>query len=207
MYKAQPQIYLTYSSTIPYKNSAKFATFKTNKPLIKMKNLSNFCSITAVCMLLTFSTTTLAQQKIAHIDSEAVVAAMPEYKNAQSELEAFSKILEKQLEEEQKKAQDYYAEVMKNVQQGLLTPKQQKEEEAKLQKMQQDIQNQAAEADQKLAEKEEELTNPLFDKFNAAVEKVAAANGYSYIIDIKVALYSKGGEDVTSLVKTELEIN
>jgi outer membrane protein len=172
-----------------------------------MKNLSNYCSIIAVCLLLSFSTTTLAQQKIAHVDSEAVVAAMSEYKNAQSELEAYGKILEKQLVDEQKKAQDYYAEVMKNVQQGLLTPKKQKEEEATLQKMQLDIQEQAAEADQKLAEKEEELTKPLFDKFNAALEKVAAANGFSYIIDIKVALYSKGGEDVTSLVKTELGIN
>lgn len=160
----------------------------------------------AICTLLGFSTTAQAQQKIGHIDSEAVIANMPEYISAKSELETYSKTLEKELEETQKTVQTYYTEVMQKVQKGVLTPKEQKEEEANLQQKQQALQKQASEADQKIAEKEGELTKPIFDKFNAALEKAAKANDFSYIIDIKIAIYSSGGIDATSLVKAELGI-
>jgi len=85
-----------------------------------------------------------------------------------------------------------------------MPPIEQQEAEAKLKKMQEDLQLEAGKADQKLAEKEQVLTKPLYDKFNAALEKVATAKGFAYIIDIKVALYSGGGTDATDFVKKEL---
>ena len=157
-------------------------------------------------MLLGLSTSAHAQQKIAHVDTDAVISEMMEYKTAKSEIESYSKILQKQLEGEQAKVQEYYAEVMKKVQAGTLPPVEQRESEEKLAEMQDGLQNKAAEADQKLAKKEQELSKPMYDKFNAAVKKVAEANGYAYIIDLKLALYSGGGTDATSLVKAELGI-
>ena len=42
---------------------------------------------------------------------------------------------------------------------------------------------------------------------NNAIDKVAVANGYSYIFDAGVgALLYKGGDDITDLVKAELGI-
>ncbi len=169
-----------------------------------MKNVINFCSILSIIALLGFTTTATAQQKIAHVDSDAIIQLMPEYKQAKANVEDFSKVLQKQLEAKQKEAQDYYTEISQNIQN--LSPNAQKEAETKLAKMQQDLQKQAMEADQKLAEKEQSLTAPLYDKFNSALEKVATANGYSYIMDVKLALYSKGGIDATDMVKKELGI-
>lgn len=169
-----------------------------------MKNVINYFSIIAVCTLLGFTTTAQAQQKIAHINSDEIIAAMPEYKKAKSDVEAYSKVLQKQLEGQQAKMQEYYAEVSGKMERGEMPPVEQKEAEAKLAQMQQDLQKDAGAADQKLAEKEQTLTKPLYDKFNAALEKVAKANNFAYIIDLKLALYSGGGTDATSLVKAEL---
>ncbi len=157
-----------------------------------------------VCALLGFSTAIQAQQKIAHVKSDEIILEMSEYKQAKSEVEAYSKILQKQLEGEQAKLQEYYADVNKKLQAGILPPVEQQEAEATLAKMQQDLQVQASEADQKLAVKEQELTKPLYDKFNVALQAVAKANNLAYIFDIKLALYSGGGQDVSDLVRKEL---
>ena len=171
-----------------------------------MKKIINFCSIIAVCTLLGFSTSAQAQQKIAHVDTDATIVEMNEYKSAKSEVESYSQALQKVLEEEQTKVQEYYTEVMKQIKAGTLPPVKQKEAEAKLAEMQEDLQKQAADADRKLAEKEQKLTEPLYEKFNAAVKKVAEANGFAYIFDKKLALYSGGGIDATALIKAELGI-
>lgn len=171
-----------------------------------MKNVINLFSILSMVALLGFTTTASAQQKIAHINSDDIIQAMPEYKQAKANVESFSKVLSKQLEAKQQEIETYYTSVMKEVQGGTMPPIKQKEAEAKLAQMQQDLQKEAASADQKLVEKEQALTKPLYDKFNTALEKVASANGFAYIMDVKLALYSKGGIDATELVKKELGI-
>lgn len=170
-----------------------------------MKNVINFCSFLSIIAMLGFTTTATAQQKIAHINSDLIISEMAEYKQAKANVESFSQILQKQLEADQKKIEAYYTEVSGKVQRGEMTPIEQKEAETKLGQMQQQLQKDAAGADQKLAEKEAEMTKPLYDKFNAALEKVAEANGFAYIMDVKLALYSKGGIDATELVKNELK--
>ena len=145
-------------------------------------------------------------QKIAYVDADAIYPNMPEAKAAKSELEQFKSILEKQLEGEQAKAQQYYADVMKKIQEGSLTPLQQKAEEEKLMKMQEDLQKKAAKMDEDLQNKQLEMYKPIEDKFDAALKAVAKANGYSYILDKKLLLYSDGGEDATAKVKSQLGV-
>ncbi len=165
-----------------------------------MKNLISLS--TAVFLLFAFTTTGLAQQKIAHIDSDAIVTLMPEYNQAKSNVETLSNVLKKDLEAQQKNIQNFVAAVKKD--EPNLSPIQLQAKEQELAKMQQDLQIAAQKADIKLSEKEQELTKPIYDKFSATLEKVAQANGFAYILDIKLALYSKGGIDATELVKAEL---
>lgn len=158
------------------------------------------------------STTTSSNQKqtngqvIAYLDAEAVIQAMPDYKRVQSELESYAKVLENQLKADEKKMEDYYASIMKQAQEGGLSPAQQKDAEAKLQKMQEDLQKKALDADKQLVKKETDLTKPLYDKFNAGLKAVAQANGYTYIFDKKMMLYSEGGVDATNKLKAQLGI-
>lgn len=171
-----------------------------------MKNAVNFMSVIIFVVLFTFGTVSNAQ-KIAYIVSEEIVPEMPAYKKAKSEVEAYGKQLQKILEGKQLEAQQYYQEVSKKGQEGMLTPKQEQEAQAKLQQMQADLQKEAAESDQKLAKKEGELTKPLYEELDAALKKVAKENQYSYILDKKFLLYSEGGIDATAKVKTALNIS
>ncbi len=171
-----------------------------------MKNVIDLLSVFTVIAFMAIGTTANAQN-IAYVDSDVIVPEMPAYKSAKSEVEAYGKQLQKVLEGKQKGAQDYYAEIIEKIERGELTPKQQQEAEAKLVKMQEDLQKEAADADRKLAEREEELTMPLYKEFQDALEKVAKENGYTYIIDKKMLLYFNGGIDATGKVKAVLGIS
>ena len=63
-------------------------------------------------------------------------------------------------------------------------------------------------ADQKLQEEQVSLFAPLQEKVKKAIEKVAIANGYTYVLDSSTLLYvdKVNGNDFTDLVKKELGI-
>lgn len=144
--------------------------------------------------------------KIAYVDPEMVIPNMPEYKSAQEELEKLKNSLQQQMQVEQQRAQQYYTTVMNKVQQGILSPAQQKVEEDKLMKMQEDLQKKAMNMEEDLMKKEQEMTKPMYDKFNDALKEIAKSEGYSYVFDKKLLLYSEGGTDATEKLKEKLEI-
>jgi outer membrane protein len=145
-------------------------------------------------------------QKIAYVDPEEILPKMPEYIAAKSELEQLKGKLQKQMEDEQAKAQQYYAGVMSKVQSGSMAPAQQKAEEEKLMKMQEDLQKKAMIMEDDMVKKEQEMTKPMYDKFNDAVKALAKSNGYAYVFDKKMMIYSEGGVDATSKLKEKLGI-
>ena len=140
-------------------------------------------------------------QKVAMMDYEAVLAVMPETKKMTTELEAFSKTkgdeLNKQAEAFQKEVQAYQADGAK------LTEAQRQTKQADLEKKQQNLQQIQQTAQNDLAQKRDTAVKPIIDKLNKAVEKVAKANGYDFIIDAGALIY-KGGPDATPAVKKEL---
>lgn len=161
-------------------------------------------------LIFTFLTTwsqNLSAQNIAYVESEKIVPEMDAYKKAKSEVEAYGQQLQKMLTKKKADAEAYYAEVVDSVKKGLMTPKQQQEADAKLEKMRMELQTEAQDADRKLMEKEAKLIEPIYKAFNDAVEQVAAENGYMYVLDKKMLLYSKGGIDATEKVKTALGIS
>lgn len=147
-----------------------------------------------------------AQTKIAYVDADAVVKAMPEYRKIQADLEIFQKQLVKSLEEEKKSIATYYTQVIEQVKRGELTTKQQQEAEMKLQKMQTVLDQKTTEADKKIVAKERALSKPMYDKFEKGIEAIAKKNGYTYIFDKKLLMYFSGGTDATSKLKKQLDI-
>jgi len=63
---------------------------------------------------------------------------------------------------------------------------------------------QGAETD--FANKQQELYDPLITKARDAINAVAEANGFTYILDVSMGtvLYFEAGEDVLPLVKVKL---
>ncbi|KIA84422.1 molecular chaperone Skp [Kaistella solincola] len=162
-----------------------------------MKKLSVLFA--AVMMFLTVGVA--KAQKMAMMDYESVLAAMPETKKMTNDLDVFSKTkgdeLQKQAEAFQKEVQQYQAEGAK------LTEAQRTAKETDLQKKQQNLQQIQQTAQNDLAQRRDAAVKPIIDKLNKAVEKVAKANGYDFIIDGSALIY-KGGPDATPAVKKEL---
>ena len=162
-----------------------------------MKKLSVLFA--AVMMLMTVGVA--KAQKVASMDYEAVLAAMPETKKMTTDLDTFSKTkgdeLNKQAEAFQKEVQAYQAEGAK------MTEAQRTAKESELQKKQQNLQQLQQTAQQDLASRRDTAVKPIIEKLNNAVNKVAKANGFDFIIDATALIY-KGGPDATPLVKIEL---
>ena len=162
-----------------------------------MKKLSVLFA--AVMMLVTAGA--VNAQKVASMDYEAVLAAMPETKKMTTDLDTFSKTkgdeLQKQAEAFQKEVQQYQADGAK------MTEAQRTAKEGELQKKQQNLQQLQQTAQNDLAQRRDTAVKPIIEKLNNAVAKVAKANGFDFIIDSTALIY-KGGPDATPLVKKEL---
>lgn len=162
-----------------------------------MKKLSVLFA--AVMMLMTVGA--VNAQKVASIDYEAVLAAMPETKKMTTDLDTFSKTkgeeLNKQAEAFQKEVQAYQAEGAK------MTEAQRTAKEGELQKKQQSLQQLQQTAQNDLSTRRDAAVKPIIDKLNNAVTKVAKANNFEFVIDSTALIY-KGGPDATPLVKKEL---
>ena len=165
-----------------------------------MRKVLNLGLMFALLMLGT--TTVSAQQVIAYANVDTIITNMPEYTSARTDIENFAKKKEEQLQLKKKQIDAYVEGVRANIQN--LSMNQQKEEEAKIAKMQQDLQAAATAAQQEMGKREQDQMTAIYDKFNAAIEAVAKAKGYTYIMDMKAFLYKDGGIDATADVRTQL---
>ena len=133
--------------------------------------------------------TVASAQKFGRVDLAAIVPNMPEFKEAQTNLEAYGLDLQNQLEQIQVEFNQKYAEYEKNRATYTDTIRQMKESE--LQQLQQRFQEFQQIAQQDIQQKEAELMEPIYNKANEAVKAVAEAGGY-------MAIFSTAGDMATS---------
>lgn len=163
-----------------------------------------------LCLALTIgiSATSVAQQKIGHIDVEELVAEMPETQTANAEVQKF----QEQLEGDSQAMQEEYMTKMQNAQSNIDTWTQlrlQKEQE-ELEAMGQRIMQFNQSAQQELQRKQMDLMLPIIEKAQEAINTVAKSNSFTYILDSSagkaVVVFLENGEDIMPLVKAELGI-
>lgn len=133
--------------------------------------------------------TVASAQKFGRVDLAAIVPNMPEFKEAQTNLEAYGMDLQNQLEQIQVEFNQKYAEYEKNRATYTDTIRQMKESE--LQQLQQRFQEFQQIAQQDIQQKEAELMEPIYNKANEAVKAVAEAGGY-------MAIFNTAGDMATS---------
>lgn len=149
--------------------------------------------------------------KFGHTDMQAIVAEMPEMKEAQQKLEAEAKKIENRLVEMQTEYQKKVEEYMQNENLKQESPEKwdaltKADKEAEIQSLQTRIQQYQGSAQETLAKKQNELFKPVSDKFKAAVKEVAEAEGLIYVQDISTLLYFSPTQsiDITDKVKAKL---
>ena len=147
-------------------------------------------------------------QKFGYVNSNAILAEMPEVQQANANLDALRKQLQKKGQQMLENLQTEYQEVQQSVERGELSPKQQEEKGKELQKKEQDIAKFEQDMISQLKSKEAELLQPILDKVNDAIAAVAKEEGYTYIFDssVGILLYADESTDVSDEVKARLGI-
>ncbi len=158
-------------------------------------------------LLLMMSVTVVAQaQKFGYVNTASILAQMPEVKQADANLEALQKQLQKKGQDMLTKLQNDYVAIQQQVERGELSPKQQETEAQNLEKRQQEIASFEQDMVKQIQDKRTELLQPIYDKINNAISEVASENGYTMIFDANVLLYSEDSQDVSEMVKSKLGI-
>ncbi len=166
-----------------------------------MKNLKSLFIAILMALPMTFS---YAQSKVAHIDTQKLIGEMPEVIAAQKQLEQLEKTYSTEIEntykEFQTKAQSYSADAANQT--DVTNQARQKE----LETMQQNINQYRETASQDLQKKQVEMMRPLYDKAKASIEKVAAAQGFDYVLDASAggSVIMAKGKDLMADVKADL---
>jgi len=145
---------------------------------------------------------TLAQSKVAHVDSQKLLDSLPSRKEAMKKLQEFEMNGVKELQEMEADLNTAYAAYEKN--RPSMTPMLIKIEEEKLMKKQQNLQDREQALQQEMQVYSQELNNPILERVKKAVEIVSERKKLNYVIDVSIMLYSKGGMDITEEVKIEL---
>ena len=147
-------------------------------------------------------------QKIGHINSDELLAMMPEAQAAQTSLEDYRAQLEKDMREMEAELETKIAAFQQN--QQIMTNLSRETKTREIQDLQARIQEFGQSAQQDLQAKQVELISPIIDKATNAVKEVAKENNFTYIMDSApskaTVIFFDNGEDILPLVKAKLGI-
>ena len=164
--------------------------------------MKNIKQILVVVVL--FATSFVAQAQVAHINSEELVAAMPETKAMQDQM----KVLGQSYDTEYKaQAQALQAKLQKYQTEAATKSNEENEKrQIEVEEIKQKLQLYLRTAQEELQKKEFDLLKPIIEKAQTAIQDVAREKGIKYVLD---SAPGKGlivfeGEDLLPAVKTKL---
>lgn len=159
------------------------------------------------CTIALFSSSVNAQGlKIGHINSQELLSMMPEIKKAETDLKAYAKSFEDQLEtmskEYQKKMGDYQA------QEKTMTDAVKEVKQKEITDLGTRIESTQKSAEEKVGTKKQEIFKPIIDKAEKAIKDVAKEKGYDYVFDLSLGsvLVARDGDSILPFVKAKLGI-
>ncbi len=144
-----------------------------------------------------------AAQKIGHVNSSEIIAAMPELAEAQKSLEAKEAEYKTEVEQMQQELQTRYQAFQEKA--NMLGEAARNKEMMELQDLDSRVQKFVEFSRQALQEEQQKLMQPIQEKVMKAIETEAKAKGLSYVLDQQAMLYiGKDAVDLTPAVKKAL---
>ncbi|WP_445385718.1 OmpH family outer membrane protein [Robiginitalea sp. IMCC44478] len=145
-----------------------------------------------------------AQSKVAHINVTELLAQMPEMKAAQAELKKLEETYKADIQSSVTELRNKYTQY--NNEASSKTDEENQKRAIELQGFEKNIGEAQQAAQQELGKKQAELYQPILEKANNAIQKVAAAQGYDYVVDASpgLGLIVAKGKDLMPEVKKEL---
>ncbi len=149
-------------------------------------------------------------QKYAYIDSEYILGNVPEYKEAQAELDRIAALWQKEIEAKFKTIDSMYKSYQ--VEAITLPDNLKKNREDQIISAEQDAKNLQKKRfgkDGDLFKKREELVKPIQDKVFSAIEEYAKEKGYAFVFDVSGAMtivYADEKFDINDAILEKLGI-
>lgn len=166
-----------------------------------MKHLKSL--LFAAALFIGASSFISAQSKVAHINKEELIKAMPAYTTAQAEIEKLGNTYQAQIQDSLKeldaKLKQYNAEAEAQTQE---------ENQRRMQEvegMKQSLAQFQQTAQQDMQKKEIDLLKPILESANKAIQTVAKAQGFQYVFDSAMLIMAEG-KDLMADVKAHLSI-
>ncbi len=154
-------------------------------------------------LLLLLPVVATAQQKIATVNSQELITAMPEMKAAQERLQELDQKYSAEMQtmnEEYKKKLELYLKDKNTLSEALL-----KSREQELADLQSRIQRSYQAMQQDMEKQQSTLMTPIQQKLVEAIKKVGDAGGYTYVMETSMILYAGASAiDITAEVKKQL---
>jgi outer membrane protein len=175
--------------------------YKLNKKVNIKKTMKKL--IVAGVMALSFLGAS-AQTKIGYINTDEVIAAMPETDKANKEIQEYQESLAKQYDELQKEANDKSEQFVKDS--ATMSPSMKEIKREEIIKLIQRVNNFNTEAQDKTKQVAQTKFAPIQQKAMEAIKAVAKKNNYTYVLDINSVIVGPPGDDIAALVKKELGI-
>ena len=139
--------------------------------------------ILAVCLLITLAFTAEAQ-RYAIVDTKYILDKIPQYKDAQQQLDQISAQWQKEIDQKQAELDRMYRNY--EAEQVMLSDELKKKREDELfmrEKEVRDLQRKRFGFEGDLFKKREELVKPIQDRVYTAIQKIAVNRQYDFILD------------------------
>lgn len=149
---------------------------------------------------------------IGYTNVELILAYMPEAKSLEQVLKTYKKKLENDYRTKHEYFKLKYEEYLEKESRNELSPQAKNDMVAELTRLDAELKQFAQGAEAKLSDKRSELLEPILEKMENTINKVARENGFTFIMNqttssgISTILYGPEEADITTQVLSELNI-
>lgn len=151
--------------------------------------------------------------RIGYTNLELVLSYLPEAQQVEQQLRTYERKIVEQLNIKQSYLQTKIEEYTDLKQQGKLTAAQEEERRKEIMRLDEEIKRFQEESEQNYLKKKAELLQPIIDKLQKAIDELAAAEGYDYILNnsnatgVAFILHGPKEHDVTEKLLKKLGID
>lgn len=154
----------------------------------------------------------LQAQKIGYANISLILNYMPESQTIEQQLSTYQKKLGEGLQTQEKVFQEKYAAYVEKAEAGNASEAELQPLQEELQKLNEDVRKAAAQAEQELIAKRQQLLEPVIQKLDNNIKALAQEESYDYILNAldgsgnSIVIHGTEGDDVTQKLMTRLGI-
>lgn len=148
--------------------------------------------------------TGFASAQTAYVDTDYLMANMPEVKVADSEITTFQQQLQKGLNSAEANANTKFQSLREQAQDETLAQEKRAQLAVQAEDLQKELQRTQKLAELQLSTERNKIMKPIYEKLNAAIEKVAKDRGFKMVVSVNAVLYAEENMNITQLVQAEL---